>query len=446
MACFFAVKCVNITISPNRYLLFLMSKSTNDLRSPEISQSAIPIGFSFSGLHCGIKPDGAPDLALILSETPCATAALFTQNRFVAAPVQYDRQLLDLNADGVQAVLINSGNANAVTGMEGLAASRRSAEACEAVLGLPPWSTFVMSSGVIGVPLPVERIETALPALRQSLSPTAEALHAAATAIMTTDTRPKIAVERGEIGGVQVTVAGMAKGAGMIHPNMATMLAVITTDAAISPDLLHLALRRVSDRSFNRISVDGDTSTNDTVAVLANGLAGNAPPIKAEGPAFEAFCDLLEQVAVSLAQAIVRDGEGATKFVTIRVSGLETDGDAHDMANVIATSPLVKTAIYGSDANWGRILAAAGRSGVAFDPMAAELSITGGEQNDAMLPPLHLVSNGAPLPFSEAESARRFAQPDLLIDLRLGTGLGQATVWTCDLSHEYVTINGEYRT
>ncbi len=416
-----------------------MPKSTipqSEIRNPKF---AIPTGFSFSGMHCGIKPAGEPDLALVLSETPCATAALFTQNRYVAAPVQYDRQLLDLNPDGVQAVLINSGIANAVTGMEGLVATRRSAEACEAVLGLAPWSAFIMSTGVIGVPLPVERIETALPALHQSLSPTADGLHAAATAIMTTDTRPKMAAVRGQIGGVTITLAGM------IHPNMATMLAVITTDVAISTDLLHLALQRVADRSFNRISVDGDTSTNDTVVVFANGLAGNTV-IETDGPDFEAFCDLLGQVAVPLAQAIVRDGEGATKFVTIQVAGLETDNDAHRVANAIAISPLVKTAIYGSDANWGRILAAAGNSGVTFDQMAAELSITGGEQADAMLPPLHLVSNGAPLSYSEAESAHRFAQPELLIDLRLGSGPGQATVWTCDLSHEYVTINGEYRT
>ncbi len=206
-----------------------------------------------------------------------------------------------------------------------------------------------------------------------------------------------------------------------------------------------MALKQVSDHSFNRISVDGDTSTNDTVVVLANGLAGNTP-IEADGPDFETFCDLLAQIAVPLAQAIVRDGEGATKFVTIHVSGLESDEDAHRVANAIATSPLVKTAIYGGDANWGRILAAAGYSGVAFDPMAAELSITGGEQADSMLPRLHLISNGVPLPFSEAESTRRFAQPELLIDLRLGAGPGQAIVWTCDLSHEYVSINGDYRT
>jgi glutamate N-acetyltransferase/amino-acid N-acetyltransferase len=262
---------------------------------------------------------------------------------------------------------------------------------------------------------------------------------------MTTDTRPKMAVVQGDIGGIQVTVAGIAKGAGMIHPNMATMLAAITTDAVISPATLKLALQRVSDRSFNRISVDGDTSTNDTVVVLASGLARN-DPIGANGSGFEAFCELLAQVAVDLAQAIVRDGEGATKFVTIQVSGLEIHKDAHAVANAIATSPLVKTAIYGGDANWGRILVAAGYSGVVFEPTAVELWITGGEKDDVLLPPLHVVSNGTPRPYSEAEAARRFDQPELLIDLHLGPGPGLATVWTCDLSHEYVTINGDYRT
>ncbi len=356
-------------------------------------QHTLPTGFSYTGLHCGIKPVDEPDLALIFSEAPCSTAAVFTQNRYAAAPVQYDRHLLELNADGVQAVLVNSGNANAITGVEGYAATRRSAEACEAVSGMTPWSTFVMSTGIIGIPLPVDRIEAALPELYQSLSPTADGLAAAARAIMTTDTRPKTAVGQGEIGGALVSVAGIAKGAGMIHPNMATMLSIITTDATISPAVLKLALNRVADRSFNRISVDGDTSTNDTVVILANGLAENAA-IEQEGPEFDVFCDLLAQVAVPLAQAIVRDGEGATKFVTIQVSGMETHEDAHKVANAVATSPLVKTAIYGRDANWGRILVAAGYSGVAFDPLTVELSITGGEHADAMLSPVHMVSNG----------------------------------------------------
>ncbi len=205
------------------------------MQKSEIS-TLLPTGFSFAGIACGIKPSGDTDLALILSDFPCSAAAVFTQNRYVAAPVQYDRQLLELNAEGVQAVIINSGNANCITGSVGLAATRRSAEACESVFGLSPWSTFVMSTGVIGVPLPVERIEAALPELYQSLSPTGDGLAAAARAIMTTDTRPKLAYAQGEIGGVKISVAGIAKGAGMIHPNMATMLSVITTDAAISPD------------------------------------------------------------------------------------------------------------------------------------------------------------------------------------------------------------------
>ncbi len=432
--------------------------------STRTAQLSIPAGFSFAGIHCGIKKvAGAPDLALILSETPCTAAAVFTQNRYTAAPVQYDRQLLALNPDGVQAVLVNSGNANAVTGAEGLAATRRSAEAVEATFGLAPWSTFVMSTGVIGQPLPVERIEAALPTLYQALRADDAGFEAAATAIMTTDTRMKVAWARGQVGGATVTVAGMAKGAGMIHPNMATMLAAVVTDADITAEALQAALKDAADRSFNRISVDGDTSTNDTLVVLANGLAGNPLLSRSDDPRSDdshsndprsddfsrpsaEFTALLTQVCTTLAQAIVRDGEGATKFVTIQAAGLASDADAHRVANAIAISPLVKTAVYGGDANWGRILMAAGNSGVGFEPGLAELWVSGGGQAETLLPPLHLVSAGAPLPFDEAESSRRFAQPELLIDLRLGSGPGQATVWTCDLSHEYVTVNGSYRT
>lgn len=405
----------------------------------------LPCGFSFGGVACGIKKNGDPDLALALSETPCTAAALFTQNRFVAAPVQYDRQLLSLHPAGVQAVLINSGNANAATGAAGLAATRRSAEAVEAIFGLPPWSTLVMSTGVIGQPLPVARIETALPGLFHNLRAGADGFQAAARAIMTTDTRPKLATQRVDLGDGVITLAGIAKGAGMIHPNMATMLALILTDAALPPDLLHLALRQAADRSFNRISVDGDTSTNDTLALLANGAAGYTIT-DASTPAFQTFTAGLTAVCTELALAIVADGEGATKRVTIRVSGLADEAQAHRVANAIAISPLVKTAIYGGDANWGRILAAAGNSGAAFAPAHADLWISGGSSLTEMLPPLQLVAGGAPLPFAETESTRRFAQPELLIDLRLGDGPGQATMWTCDLSHDYVTINGMYRT
>ncbi len=417
--------------------------------STEVVHLSRPAGFSFAGIHCGIKKTaGAPDLTLILSETACTAAAVFTQNRYAAAPVQYDQQLLALNPDGVQAVLVNSGNANAVTGSEGLAATRRSAEAVEATFGLAPWSTFVMSTGVIGQPLPVERIEAALPHLYQALRPDAAGFEAAASAIMTTDTRMKVASAQGMVGGATVTVAGMAKGAGMIHPNMATMLAAVVTDANIDSEALHAALKQAADESFNRISVDGDTSTNDTLVVLANGLAGNSIIARSNdfSRSLSEFTDLLTQVCTALAQAIVRDGEGATRFVSIQVSGLGDDAEAHRVANAIAISPLVKTAVYGGDANWGRILMAAGNSRANFDPALAELWISGGERADAMLPPLHLVSSGAPLAFDESESAHRFAQPELLIDLRLGPRAGRATVWTCDLSHEYVTVNGSYRT
>lgn len=416
-----------------------------------MTEPFLPSGFSYGSMHCGIKKvAGAPDLALVLSDAPCAAAAVFTQNRYAAAPVQYDRRLLDLNPDGVQAVVINSGNANAVTGVEGMAATRRTAEAVESLFGLSPWTTLVMSTGVIGVPLPVERIEAALPGLYRGLQPGAASFAAASQAIMTTDTRPKTAFASGIVAGETVRVAGMAKGAGMIHPNMATLLAVVVTDAAISVESLQAALRQAVNVSFNRISVDGDTSTNDTVAVLANGLAANEPIAGPESAGFAAgqaaFTRLLTQVCTDLAQAIVRDGEGASKFVAITVSGLESDADAHRVANSIAISPLVKTAIYGGDANWGRILAAAGNSGVNFAPEAADLWISGGSSAGTLLSPLHLVARGAALSFDETDSSQRFAQPDLRIDLRLGTGPGQSTVWTCDLSHDYVTINGAYRT
>jgi glutamate N-acetyltransferase/amino-acid N-acetyltransferase len=405
----------------------------------------LPRGFRYAGVACGIKPGDALDLALIFTDAPAVTAAVFTQNRYAAAPVQYDRILLETNPQGVHAVLVNSGNANAVTGPQGMANARRMAEAVEHTFGLDPWSAMVMSTGVIGVQLPIERIEGAMPELFQALRGDTPGFMAAARAIMTTDTHPKVASTRLEIEGREVVIAGMSKGAGMIHPNMATMLAFITTDAPLSLAAAREAIRRAADASFNRISVDSDTSTNDTAALLANGMAGG-PVIEPDTPAFDAFLDALTGVSIRLAQAIVRDGEGATKFVTIRVEGLASDRDAHRVAETIATSPLVKTAIYGGDANWGRILAAAGRSGVPFDPEAAELWITGGPERDAYLPRLHIVSQGMPLPYEEADAAARFAQPELLIELSLGDGPGKAVMWTCDLSHEYVTINGEYRT
>ncbi len=406
---------------------------------------SLPRGFSFAGIPCGIKADGAADLALIFSDAPAVAAAVFTQNRYAAAPVQYDRILLEVNPAGVHAVIINSGNANAVTGPAGLANARLMAEAVERTFGLQPWSALVMSTGVIGVQLPIQRIEAAMPAVFGALQADEAGFAAAARAIMTTDTRPKTASTQVQIGDAAITIAGMSKGSGMIHPNMATMLGVLATDARLTPEAAQLAIQQAADASFNRISVDGDTSTNDTAALLANGAAGG-PLIAPDTPEFDAFARALTDVCIPLAQAIVRDGEGATKFVTIQVSGLADDAAAHQVAQAIATSPLVKTAIYGGDANWGRILAAAGYSGADFEPEAAELWITGGAQADAYLPRVHLLSQGMPLTYDEAAATERFAQPELLIELRLGDGPGRDVMWTCDLSHDYVTINGEYRT
>ncbi len=405
----------------------------------------IPNGFSFAGIACGIKPPGQPDLALLFSSLPATAAAVFTQNRYAAAPVHYDKRLLAQNQANVHAIIINSGNANAVTGPAGLAHARLMAEAVESRFGLPPWSTLVASTGVIGVPLPIERIEAATPELFASLKGDEPSFLAAARAIMTTDTRPKTTSTQIQIQNTTINLAGMSKGSGMIHPNMATMLGFLMTDARLTPEAAQQALIQATNASFNRITVDGDTSTNDTAILLANGAAGG-PLIQAETPELQAFTQALTSVCIPLAQAIVRDGEGATKFVTVQVSGLDDDQEAHRVANAIATSPLVKTAIYGGDANWGRILAAAGYSGARFQPQRAELWITGGPHADAYLPKVQLVAQGTPLDYDETAASHCFAQPELLIQLQLGEGPGHAEMWTCDFSHEYVTINGEYRT
>jgi glutamate N-acetyltransferase/amino-acid N-acetyltransferase len=268
---------------------------------------------------------------------------------------------------------------------------------------------------------------------------------AAAAAIMTTDTRPKLVTRSGEIDGKRVTLTGIAKGAGMIHPNMATMLSVIATDAAISQPLLQRALAGVNELSYNRISVDGDTSTNDTVLVLANGAAGNDEITSAAAPAYAIFYGLLQAVATELAQAIVRDGEGVTRFVTVTINGAVSDAEAHAAANTVATSPLVKTAFFGGDANWGRILAAVGRSGSRVEPDMCRLFIDGGQAPGQRLGELQLVAGGTPLDYAEPDAARIFAQPEIDVRVELGLGVGSATVWTTDLSYDYVKINGDYR-
>jgi glutamate N-acetyltransferase/amino-acid N-acetyltransferase len=396
-------------------------------------------GFRFAGVACGIKPQTAAyggralDLALIVSDAPCSAAGVFTQNRFPAAPVLYDRAALQANPMAVRAVAINAGNANACTGQQGLANAAAMAALAEVELDLPTGSALVMSTGVIGLPLPMDKVAAGIrDAAHLALSETGqggEGIELAAQAIMTTDTRPKLAARRAG----EASLLGMAKGAAMIHPNMATMLAVVVTDAALEPAVLHAMLRRAVDGSFNAISVDGDTSTNDTVLVLANGLAGPVDPA-----AFEAA---LAEVCTDLAQQIVRDAEGASKFVAVRVSGAASAAEARQAAQTIATSLLVKTAIYGGDPNWGRVLAAAGRSGVELDPARAALWFSG--DGGAAY---QVVAAGAPLAYDETEAARIFACHDLLIHLDLGAGAAAATVWTSDLTHDYVSLNAHYRT
>jgi glutamate N-acetyltransferase/amino-acid N-acetyltransferase len=404
-----------------------------------MTESHIVPGFDAAGIAAGIKKNGKPDLALVTSRIPCKAAAVFTQNKFPAAPVLYDRQLLNLNPEGIHGVVINAGNANACTGVPGKANARLMAEWTEKALGAQDHSIFVMSTGVIGVQLPMETLEKGIPAVAAKLRP--DGWLDAATAMMTTDTRPKLFSRQVEIDGQTVTLTGMVKGAGMIHPNMATMLSVIASDVAIAQPLLQQVLKEAVDVSYNRISIDGDTSTNDTVMILANGLAGNPEISEANSGGYASFKRALTAIATDLAQAVVRDGEGVTKFVTVHVAGANSNADAHTIANSIATSPLVKTAFFGSDANWGRILCAAGYAGVDLDPDRADLLI--GDNDGATV---QLVKAGLPTGYQEKDAAAIFAQPEFTIQVSLGLGDGAATVWTCDLSHDYVTINGDYRT
>ncbi len=405
-----------------------------------MSASFLPVpGFDAAGIAANIKKNGKPDLAMVTSRVPCRAAAVFTQNQFPAAPVLYDRQLLKLNPDGIHGVVINAGCANACTGVPGKANARRMAETAEQALGASDHSLFVMSTGVIGVQLPMEKLEKGIPEVAAQLRP--DGWLDAATAIMTTDTKPKLFSRQAEIDGKTVTLTGMAKGAGMIHPNMATMLSVVATDVAISHTLLQEALRAAAMVSYNRISIDGDTSTNDTVLVLANGLAGNDEITKADSEAFAWFRFELASLCTELAQGIVRDGEGVTKFVTIQVTGAHNNIEAHTIANSIATSPLVKTAFFGNDANWGRILCAAGYAGVELDPDKADLIIHDNDENT-----VQLVEGGLPTGYAEADAAAIFKQPEFTVHVNLNSGEGNATVWTSDLSHDYVTINGDYRT
>jgi glutamate N-acetyltransferase/amino-acid N-acetyltransferase len=390
-----------------------------------------PLGFRAAGLHCGIKKAGVLDLALVVSDRSGPIGGVFTTNRVVAAPVALDR--LHLRHGVGRAILINSGNANACTGRPGMAAAQRTAAVVARTLGIPIHEVFIGSTGVIGRPLPVDRIIKAVPALVERVSSLGGL--SAARAILTTDLKPKAIARRARINGRTVIIGGMAKGSGMIHPAMATMLGYLTTDAAITRTALQRALTQAVDDSFNCISVDGDTSTNDTVLCLANGLAGNRP-ITEGTSAFRQFVRLLTEACQPLALAICRDGEGVTKVVKIEVEGAGTTLQARQVANTIGTSNLVKTALFGEDANWGRVMAAIGRAGVTMDPAKINVSFGG----------VPMVRNGVGLgPAAERRIAKVFHRKEFTIQVKLGQGRHRSHLWTTDLSYDYVRINASYR-
>ncbi|HHX45109.1 MAG TPA: bifunctional glutamate N-acetyltransferase/amino-acid acetyltransferase ArgJ [Chloroflexi bacterium] len=399
------------------------------------SITSIP-GFDAAGVAAGIKANGALDVALVTSNRPCVAAAVFTTNAFKAAPVLYDQRILAENPSGIRAVVINAGCANACTGEQGMRNAEATAEAAAEALGIAPGDVMLMSTGVIGAQLPMDKLTRGVAAAAAQRSSSIDAGHDAARAIMTTDTRPKECAIRVTCEGASFTIGGMAKGAGMIHPNMATLLCLLTTDAAIAPDLAQRALRDAVDTSFNMITVDGDTSTNDTALLLANGTAAAAPITAADSLAYEAFFQGLTHVLTALAQGIVRDAEGATRFITITVRGAADAAAAKQVGMSVARSLLVKTAIYGRDANWGRIVCAVGYSGVPVDPSRVGV----------WLGDLELVRAGAPYDVNEERAAAILEQPDIAITVDLGQGSAAATVWTCDISHSYVDINAHYRT
>lgn len=400
-----------------------------------LSEAALPRGFRFAATACGLKKTGALDLAIFSSDVPASAAAVFTQNLVVAAPVVISKAHLRASKGRMRAVVVNAGNANCATGPAGFAAAQRTVNETAKRLGCKPQEVFVCSTGVIGVPLPVDKILRAVPLLARHRRPSARSFAELSLAICTTDTRPKTAAASFKMAGKRIHLVGCAKGAGMIHPNMATTLAFVTTDASIAPALLQKTLHEVTARTFNVISIDGDTSTNDTLLVLANGAAG-APSIKSGTAAHRAFTAALEEVCHSLALQIVADGEGAQRVIEIAVRGAKTEAAARRIAETIATSSLVKTAFAGGDPNWGRIFAAAGRSGISFDPARVDITMAG----------VPVLRRGQPLDFNERAVSNRLLAEHVPIVVHLHAGSAAARYWTCDFTAEYVRINASYRT
>jgi glutamate N-acetyltransferase/amino-acid N-acetyltransferase len=388
------------------------------------------LGFLAAGVSAGLKPGGTRDLALVSAEKAVPAAAVFTTNQVAAAPVVVSRRHI---AGGiVRAVVINAGNANACTGARGESDAEATAAALADELGCAPSEVVVASTGVIGVPLPVERVISAIPDAVDALD--SRTGDSAAEAIMTTDTFAKQTAVVCEVAGRRYTVGGMAKGSGMIAPNMATMLSVITTDAPLTSAACDAALRSAVATTFNRVTVDMDTSTNDMCVLMASGAAGGES-IAQGTAAYEIVAAAVRAVALELARMIARDGEGATKLVTVTVSGARDVPDAEKAAFAIANSPLVKTALFGNDANWGRVAGALGRSGATIDPNGFDIDFAG----------ISVCRGGAAVGFDEDEALASLSQPEVNIDVRINLGDAEATVWTCDLTYEYVRINGEYR-
>ncbi len=394
-------------------------------------------GFCAASTAAGIKYKDRDDMALIFSETPCRAAGTFTRNVVKAAPVKWDQRIVS-ESEFAQAVVVNAGIANACTGKEGLGYCRETARAASAALKIPEEAVLVASTGVIGMQLPIDRIKAGVEAMASCLSGELKGGTAAAQAIMTTDTKKKEVAVQVEIGGRTVTVGGMCKGSGMIHPDMCTMLAFVTTDLAISKELLQEALSEDIKDTYNMISVDGDTSTNDTVLLLANGMAGN-PEITEKNQDYEIFCQALNMVNETLAKKMAGDGEGCTALFEVKVKGAESKEQAVTLSKSIITSNLTKAAIFGHDANWGRILCAMGYSGAQFDPEKVDLFF------ESKAGRLQIIENGVALAYSEEEATKILSEPEVTAIADVKMGSATATAWGCDLTFDYVKINADYR-
>lgn len=394
-------------------------------------------GFKAASTAAEIKYKGRTDMAMVFSEVPCVAAGTFTTNVVKAAPVRWDQDIV-YNHQGARAVICNSGIANACTGEEGFSYCKETAKAASESLGIPEDSVLVASTGVIGMQLPIDRIANGVKAMAPKLEGSREAGLEAAKAIMTTDTEKKEAAVEIEIGGKTVTVGGMCKGSGMIHPNMGTMLGFITTDAAIDKALLLELQRELIEDTFNMVSVDGDTSTNDTVFVFANGMAENKE-ITEKDADYEAFREGLLYVNQSLAKQIAGDGEGCTRLFEVHVAGADSKENAKILSKSVVTSSLTKAAIYGKDANWGRILCALGYAGVDFDPVKVDISL---KSADGVI---EIVKDGIATDYSEDEATKVLSADAVTADIDVHNGVFEATAWGCDLTHDYVTINADYR-